>query len=71
MIATIGRYMNHTRLDAPKCSRKSSFCDENSCFIVILSSHKNQSIIRDLKMVELIIRIAKKLLKSTKNVPAN
>lgn len=40
--------MNHTKLDAPKCSKKSSFLVECSYFIVLRNSHKNHSIIIDL-----------------------
>lgn len=40
--------MNHTKLDAPKCNKKSSFLVECSYFIVLRSSYKNHSIIIDL-----------------------
>lgn len=46
--ATTGKYINQTKLDAPKCNKKSNFLDECSYFIVFLSSHKNHNIIDDL-----------------------
>lgn len=49
--AKIGRYMNHTRLDAPKCNKKFSFCALCSYSIVVRSSYSNQIIIRVRKTI--------------------
>lgn len=49
--ANIGKYMNQTKLDAPKCKRKFNFCVLCSYNMVVRNSYRNQTIINERKTI--------------------